>query len=162
MLILGIDPGVTGAIAAVMDGRVLEVVDMPTDALSKGKTVKHRVSTPQLAVVLRDLRARHGDGAVLAVVEQVGSMPGQGVASVFSLGDTAGAIRGVLGALGLPHEFVPPQTWKKHFRLGKDKDESRTRAMELLPEAVGMLARKKDHNRAEACLLGLYGWEVRA
>lgn len=159
MIVLAVDPGLSGAVAVVRDARLLAVVDLPAEAVIGAPFVKNRIACAELAVVLRELRAEHSDGAELAVVEQVAAMPKQGTASTFSLGDTAGAIRGVLAALGMPHRFVPPKVWKAHFGLGKDKDQARTVASQLFPQHAAQWLRVRDHNRAEAALIGRYGWE---
>lgn len=149
-LFLGVDPGLTGAIAAVdAQGRVHLLEDLPTVTRGNGK-VKRELDPAGLTHLLRPIASE----IRLAVVEQVGSMPGQGVASVFSLGHTAGVIVGVIGALGIPLQLVAPATWKKHHGLGRDKSMSRTVASRLYPEIS--LHRVKDHNLAEALLLARY------
>src|SRR3990167_3121570 len=97
-------------------------------------------------------------------------MPKRGVASMMSLGDTVGAIRGVIAARGLPIEWITPKDWKKHFGLKAPPEENdakrsamikelaRARAIQLYPEVD--FHRKKDHNRAEAALIARYGWDV--
>jgi crossover junction endodeoxyribonuclease RuvC len=159
MVIYGIDPGVSGAVAVVRDRRLLAVADLPAETVIGSPFVKRRIACAELAALLRALRCEHGDGADLALIEQISAMPRQGAASTFSLGDTAGAIRGVLAALGMPHRFAPARAWKAHYRLGKDKAQARTAASELFPEHAAHWLRVRDHNRAEAVLLARYGWE---
>lgn len=147
MIFLGCDPGLTGALAAVDSaGHVHLLEDLPTITRGKGR-VKRELDPAGLAHLLRPIA---GD-IKLAVVEQVGSMPGQGVASVFSLGHTSGVIAGVISALGIPLQLVAPATWKKPLGLTRDKSMSRTVASRLYPEVA--LHRVKDHNLAEALLL---------
>lgn len=147
---LGIDPGLTGAVAAVdAHGGISLIEDLPTVTRGSGK-VKRELDPAGLAHLLRPITDEIG----LAVVERVGSMPGQGVASVFSLGHSAGVIVGVLGTLGIPVQLVAPATWKKHFTIGRDKGMSRTVASRLYP--LCNLNRVKDHNLAEALLLARY------
>lgn len=146
-LFLGIDPGLTGALALLdARGALFQVEDLPTIARGKGK-VRQEIDAAALARLLRP----HAADIELAVVEQVSAMPGQGVASVFSLGHTLGAIVGVLQALAIPLHLVTPAQWKKAAGVSADKDLVRAAAVRLYPAAP--LDRKKDHNRAEALLL---------
>lgn len=153
-MIIGIDPGLTGAIA-FND----QVFDLPVMAKGKGASrVKGQINTSALYALIED-HTNDGFSRLKSKVylERVSSMPGQGVAGVFSLGDTYGCIRGVCSGMGIPIEIITPQSWKKHFKLGKDKEIVRAKAIELFPYAP--LARKKDHNRAEALLIAKYGHE---
>lgn len=159
-MIIGIDPGLTGAVAFVWDGLYL-VLDIPTMANGKGSSkVKQQVNASALkSMILRNIEDDDGHiGPCSVFMERVSSMPGQGVASMFSMGDTFGCIRGVCAAMGLPVEIVTPQSWKKHYHLGSDKEVIRAKAIELFPLAE--LGRKKDHNRAEALLIARYGAEL--
>ncbi len=157
-VIVGVDPGLSGAICFMLsDGTYESVHDIPIMAKGKGKSrVKNQINAPALAKLIQN-ELMNMDGIRMAKVylERVSSMPGQGVASVFSLGDTAGALRGIIGALGIPMELVAPQVWKKYYRLGKDKEISRAKAIELYPQAP--LELKRFHNRAEAILIARYG-----
>ena len=155
-MILGIDIGVTGAIAILLpDGELLEVFDMPTvDAGKKARRCR-----------VIDARALHRiiSGSLFntvgstAYVEDVSAMPKQGVSSVFSLGESRGCVRAALASVEVPTIFVKPQLWKKYYGLlGRDKDASRTRAIELYP-SYDCLSRKKDNGRAEAILIGRWG-----
>lgn len=149
MKIIAIDPGLTGGIAILSaDGYIVE--DMPVIANGSTAKVRNVVNAYELARLLRP----HTD--VTAVyVEKVSTMPGQGVASQGSLMHSAGVIEGVIGALGMPLVLVTPAKWKKAMGLGSDKEQSRAMAQRLFPQAP--LARKKDHNRAEALMLAEYG-----
>jgi len=160
--IVGIDPGLSGAVAVFCDGHFSEVVDLPTmQSGGKQSFVKNVVNAGELARMLGD-RTRGAD--VVVYVETVSAMPKQGVASMFSMGHTLGSITSVLAALGLPYLMVRPQEWKKAAGLLKtEKDQARTYAIRRFPAAEKYLARKKDHNRADAILIGHYGvLEVRA
>lgn len=157
MMILGIDPGVTGAIAITVNGRLHDVRDIPVRQEGSG-TVKRRVDSAGLASIIREWRAQLGPDAELAIVERVAAMPAQGVSSVFSLGHTAGAVEGVLLAMGCPIEFVAPASWKRALGLGRDKADSRAKASLTFPEHAGLWTRKCQHNRAESVLLAHYGW----
>jgi len=145
--VLGIDPGLTGAIAYYFPAHpnMISVEDLPV--------VDHCLDAATLAQRIEQMRPD------LAIIESVGSRPGEGVASVFKFGDTCGAIRGVVAALKIPVHRVHSTKWKRHFRLSSDKEESRSRALELWP-ASAHFSRKRDHNRAEAALLARYGAEV--
>ncbi|WP_412852373.1 hypothetical protein [Ectothiorhodospira shaposhnikovii] len=157
-LVLGIDPGLTGAVAGLApDHRVELLEDLPTVARGSGR-VRRELDAAGLAHLLRPIA---GD-VRLAVVEQVASRPGQGVASVFSLGHTAGAICGVLAALGIPLVLVPPTAWKKAVGVpaGSDKDMGRTIAARFHPDLN--LSRKRDHNMADALLLARYALTMRS
>lgn len=161
-LIIGIDPGLSGAMALMGAAGLLAVHDIPVMAKGKGAgKVKNEINAAGLNVLLKEWANGSADD-VLVVIERVSSMPGQGVASMMSLGDTVGCIRGVVAARGYPVHWVTPQSWKKHFGLvaGKDvdgKELARAKAIQAYPEAD--LARKKDHNRAEAILIARYGWD---
>lgn len=148
---VGIDPGSSGALA-VLDhqGDLIAYCDMPT--LKTGK--RTRVNGAALAQFLASLT----DQPLTAYLESAGARPGQGTASMFSFGHSAGVVEGVIAALGIPLSVVTPQTWKRHYGLaGKSKELSRTRAVQLYPRAP--LGRKKDHALAEAILIARYGLE---
>ena len=152
MKVIGMDPGISGAVAVVTDGGILvECFDMPVFKIrGKSQIDVHR---------LGQMIATHREDA-RAVIELVGAMPGQGVTSMFTFGFAAGVLHGIVGALGLPLATVSPREWKGHFRLGKSKDESRRLATRRWP--MGPFARVKDAGRAEAALIALYSIEKRA
>jgi crossover junction endodeoxyribonuclease RuvC len=148
---IGIDPGITGAFAAVnWRGEVLALGDLPVMATTGGK-VSRMIDPAALKGELRDLLAS-GD-AMTAAVEKIASMPGQGVASMFSMGDTFGTIRAVLACSSVPTEFPTSGLWKRAMALDSDKEKSRARAIQLFPGESAKLKLKKHHNRAEALLL---------
>lgn len=160
MLTIGVDPGLSGAIAVCVNGVLREVADLPT-VLVGGGSVKRQIDPAALAAIIRDWRARYGVDSEMAAIERVASRPKQGVASVFSLGHSAGIIAGVVAALGVPSAMVAPQVWKRAYMLGKDKAEARAMASGLFPDHAGKWARVKDDGRAEAALLARYAfWEV--
>ena len=156
MIIIAIDPGLTGALAMVDHTGLKEMADMPIMAKSSG-TVKNQVNAAALTALLREWLSGHSKNEVMVLMESVRAMPKQGSSSTFSLGHTAGIIEGVVAAKCLPHEMVTPQMWKKYFGLDSDKERARTLAQRFYPEAS--LARMKDHNRAEAILIARYGYE---
>jgi crossover junction endodeoxyribonuclease RuvC len=147
-LVLGCDPGKTGALALLdpVDFRLMDVADMP-DATGAA-----------LGAAIAALLADHAPYTVReAWIEQVHAMPGQGVTSMFNFGANYGAIGGALGALGIPVHTVTPGKWKKTAGLNADKGASRQRARELWPAQADQFARVKDDGRAEACLVALHG-----
>lgn len=153
-LTLGVDPGQTGAIAALADGVPAGFIDMPTIPRKAGG---FQVNGSLLADRIRELLRQHQGASVLAVLEQVNAMPKQGGTSVFRFGQSDGIARGVLGALGIGYIEVPPQTWKRHLRLtGCDKDAARQQVIQRFPALSGQLARKKDIGRADALLVALW------
>lgn len=153
-LTLGIDPGQTGALAALADGRPVAFVDMPTMTRKAGG---QQIDAQALAARIRELLADHPGAYPFAALEQVSAMPGQGVTSMFRFGQADGAVRGVLGALGIGFIEVQPQTWKRYLRLtGADKDAARTLAIQRYPEAAEYLRRKKDVGRADALLIATW------
>lgn len=155
MIVLGIDPGLSGAVA-YLDRGLLALHDMPVTERKVNGKLKRQIDPYALADLIR--RQGHVD---LVVVEQVGAMPGQGVTSSFNFGFTAGCIQGVVAASGLSLRTVSPQVWKRHYGLlGQGKDASRAEASRRLPAHAPCWYLKKHDGRAEAALLALYGREV--
>jgi crossover junction endodeoxyribonuclease RuvC len=148
MLILGIDPGVSGALALLGRDGLIAVEDMPVEA--------GEVSCAQLAALLRDW-ARTFGAPVLAVVERQSTRPGQGVSSSGKLMMRYGLALGVVACLGYPLSSPTPAQWKRGMGVGKDKDAARARASELWPGDAGRWRRVRDHGRAEACLIAAWG-----
>ena len=158
MKIIGIDPGLSGAIAILENNKVLRIFDIPT--MTEGKKNKRQLNSALLVDLLRENIANTEDVAV--VVEQVNAMPGQGVTSMFNFGQTFGAIKGICAALNLPIFFVRPSKWKKHFELiNSSKDASRTKAIEMYPKLSNQLAKKKDVNKSDAILIARFFNETR-
>ncbi len=158
MRIIGIDPGLSGAIAILEDNKVLQIFDMPV--MAEGKKNKRQLNNAQLVNIIKDNTQGSEEKAV--VVEQVNAMPGQGVTSMFNFGQTFGAIKGICAALNLPVFFVRPTKWKKHFELiNSSKDSSRTKAIEMYPSLSNQLSKKKDVNKSDAILIARYYNETR-
>ena len=158
MKIIGIDPGLSGAIAILENNRVLNIFDIPV--MSEGKKNKRQLNSALLVNLLRENINKNEEVAV--VVEQVNAMPGQGVTSMFNFGQTFGAIKGICAALDLPIFFVRPSKWKKHFELiNASKDSSRTKAIEMYPKLSVQLAKKKDVNKSGAILIARFFSETR-
>ena len=158
MRIIGIDPGLSGAIAILEENKIKELFDMPV--MPDGKKNKRQLNSALLVKLIKD-NIKNLEDTVM-VVEQVNAMPGQGVTSMFNFGQTFGAIKGICAALGLPIFFVRPAKWKKHFELiNSSKDASRTKAIEMYPSISEQLAKKKDVNKSDAILIARYYSETR-
>tara|TARA_B100000886_G_scaffold339200_1_gene303943 strand:+ start:975 stop:1466 length:492 start_codon:yes stop_codon:yes gene_type:complete len=158
MKILGIDPGLSGAIAILENKKVLSLFDMPV--MAEGKKNKKQLNSAHLANIIRDNITDSDEKAV--VVEQVNAMPGQGVTSMFNFGQTFGAIKGICAALNLPIFFVRPSKWKKYFELiNSSKDSSRTKVIEMYPSLSSQLTKKKDVNKSDAILIARYYYDTR-
>ena len=153
MIIIGVDPGISGAISVIENKKILEVYDTPT--MIEGKKNKRQINGAQVSNIIKE--RLNGNKEVVVVVENVNAMPGQGVTSMFNFGQSFGVIKGICAALSLPIHFVRPTKWKKHFNLIKtNKDASRTKVIESYPKISSKLHRKKDINRADAILIALY------
>ena len=153
MKVIGIDPGLSGAIAIIENKRVLGIFDMPV--MAEGKKNKRQLNSAQLVNIIRE--NTNNNEEIIVVVEQVNAMPGQGVTSMFNFGQTFGAIKGVCAALELPIYFVRPTKWKKHFELiNSSKDSSRTKVIEMYPSLSSQLSKKKDVNKSDAILIARY------
>jgi crossover junction endodeoxyribonuclease RuvC len=151
-LIIGIDPGVTGALALLSDnGDLIDVLDMPS--LADGTKGRSTVNAVLLSELLAKWHARE------AFCEFVSSRPTDGAVQAFAFGRCRGAIEGVCGALSLPITLITPQSWKRWHGIppGDQKDMARSKAIAKWPAMAQRFARKLDHNRAEACLIGLCG-----
>ena len=158
MKIIGIDPGLSGAIAVLENNKVVKIFDIPV--MSEGKKNKRQLNSALLVNLLKENIQKDED--VTVVVEQVNAMPGQGVTSMFNFGQTFGAIKGICAALGLPIFFVRPSKWKKHFELiNSSKDASRTKAIEMYPNLSNQLAKKKDVNKSDAILIARFFSDTR-
>lgn len=151
MILCGIDPGLSGALAIFHPEKgTLNVIDMPTVEVKVGKATKRRLSEPMLAELLRPHGVEH------AALEQVGAMPGQGVSSMFQFGQSYGAIRGVLAGLRIPMTNVTPAKWQRDLKLTGGKGGARQRAAELFPAYAASFSRVKDDGRADAALLAYW------
>ena len=158
MIIIGIDPGISGALAILEGKRVMKIIDMPV--MSEGKKNKRQVNSALLASLIKENTKDYDE--IVVVVEQVNAMPGQGVTSMFNFGQTFGAIKGICAALNLPIFFVRPAKWKKHFDLiNSSKDASRTKAIEMYPSISDQLSKKKDVNKSDAILIARFYSETR-
>ena len=158
MRIIGIDPGLSGAIAVLDNNKVLKIYDMPV--MAEGKKNKRQLNSAQLVNIIKENIENREE--INVVVEQVNAMPGQGVTSMFNFGQTFGAIKGVCAALNLPIFFIRPSKWKKYFELiNSSKDSSRTKAIEMYPSIANQLAKKKDVNKSDAILIARFFCDTR-
>ena len=159
MLIIGIDPGISGSICFLEDGKILEVVEMPT--MAEGKKNKRQVNGSQIYNEISRRIHKLSKQDIRVIIEQVSAMPGQGVTSMFNFGQSFGILKGICSAMQLPMYFVRPAKWKKYFGLiNSEKDASRTRAIEMFPYFSSELSKKKDSNKADAILIATFYYET--
>ena len=159
MLIIGIDPGISGSICFLQDGRIVEVLEMPT--MTEGKKNKKQVNGAQIYNEIKDRVNKTEEKNIRVIIEQVSAMPGQGVTSMFNFGQSFGILKGVCSAMRLPMYFVRPAKWKKYFGLiNSEKDASRTRVIEMFPYFSSNLSKKKDSNKADAILIACFYHET--
>ena len=159
MLIIGIDPGISGSICFFKDGKIQDVLEMPT--MTDGKKNKKQVNGAQIyneiSTKIRGIEKQN----LRVIIEQVSAMPGQGVTSMFNFGQSFGILKGICSAMQLPMYFVRPAKWKKYFGLIKsEKDASRTKAIEMFPYFSSQLSKKKDSNKADAILIASFYYET--
>ena len=159
MLIIGIDPGLSGSICFFDDGKIVDVIDMPT--MTDGKKNKKQVNGSQVYNEISKRIKQFEKNQIRVVIEHVSAMPGQGVTSMFNFGQSFGILKGICTAMQLPMYFVRPTKWKKYFNLlNSEKDASRTRAIEIFPYFSSQLSRKKDSNKADAILIASFYYET--
>ena len=159
MLIIGIDPGISGSICFFQDGKIVDVIEMPT--MTEGKKNKKQVNGSQIFNEISEKIEKLDKKEIKVVIEQVSAMPGQGVTSMFNFGQSFGILKGICSAMQLPMYFARPAKWKKYFNLiNSEKDASRTRAIEVFPYFSGQLSRKKDSNKADAILIASFYYET--
>ena len=159
MLIIGIDPGISGSICFFEDGKILDVVEMPT--MTEGKKNKRQVNGSHIYNEISKRINLIDKKDIKVIIEQVSAMPGQGVTSMFNFGQSFGILKGMCSAMQLPMYFVRPAKWKKYFSLiNTEKDASRTKAIEIFPYFSSNLSKKKDSNKADAILIASYYYET--
>ena len=152
MIIIGIDPGLSGAVVFLNTAtHDLDIYDMPTVEVTRNGKKKRELSAQLLSNILS------GHKVTAAYLERVNAMAGQGVSSVFSFGRSSGIVEGILAAFDIPTTLVTPQAWQKAMEVRSGKDGSRERAMQLFPAHAGMFARVKDDGRSDAALIAAYG-----
>ena len=159
MLIIGIDPGISGSICFLDNGKILDVIEMPV--MTDGKKNKKQVNGSQVYDEVTKRIKQFEKNQIRVVIEHVSAMPGQGVTSMFNFGQSFGILKGICTAMQLPMYFVRPAKWKKYFNLlNSEKDASRTRAIEIFPYFSSQLSRKKDSNKADAILIASFYHET--
>ncbi len=159
MLIIGIDPGISGSICFIEDGKILDAIEMPT--MADGKKNKRQVNSSQIFNEISKRIQKDTNQDTRVVIEQVSAMPGQGVTSMFNFGQSFGTLKGICSAMQLPMYFVRPAKWKKYFGLiNSEKDASRTKAIEMFPYFSSKLSKKKDSNKADAILIASFYHET--
>ena len=159
MLIIGIDPGISGSICFFQDGKILDVIEMPT--MTEGKKNKKQVNGAQVYNEILKKIDKIEKHNVRVIIEKVSAMPGQGVTSMFNFGQSFGILKGICSAMQLPLYYVRPAKWKKYFGLiNSEKDASRTRAIEMFPNFSSQLSKKKDSNKADAILIASFYHET--
>ena len=142
MLIIGIDPGISGSICFFEDGKIIDVVEMPS--MTEGKKNKKQVNGSQIYNEILSRIKKTEKQNIRVIIEQVSAMPGQGVTSMFNFGQSFGVLKGICSAMQLPMYFVRPAKWKKYFGLiNSEKDASRTKAIEMFPYFSSQLSKKK-------------------
>ena len=168
LIVIGVDPGITGALSVFVGGALADIRDMPvvtTQVASKGSSIrdliggasshKHaELDKPAIAKLLREWTGSH---SAVIVCERVHTMPRQGVVSSGKLMRVFGVLEGVIAALSIELQLVEPAAWKLALGLSSDKNASRALATKLFPRWASHFKRVMDHNRAESCLIGWYG-----
>ena len=155
MLIIGIDPGITGAICFFEDRKIISLIEMPNMAV--GKKNKRQVNGAQVYNEIFERIKNYNKKDIKVVIEQVSAMPGQGVTSMFNFGQSFGVLKGICSAMQLPMYFVRPAKWKKYYNLiNSKKDASRTKVIEIFPYISPQLSKKKDSNKADAILIASF------
>ena len=160
MLIIGIDPGISGAICFFQNGEITDVIDMPS--MADGKKNKRQINSQQVFNEVSERIINIPKKEIIVVIEQVSAMPGQGVTSMFNFGQSFGVLKGICSAMQLSMYFVRPAKWKKYYGLIKtEKDASRTKVIEMYPTLSEQLSKKKDVNKSDAILIARFFRETR-
>ena len=159
MIIIGIDPGISGSICFFEDGKITDIVEMPN--MAEGKKNKRQVNGAQIYNEISSRIKNFNKEDIKVVIEQVSAMPGQGVTSMFNFGQSFGILKGICSAMQLSTYFIRPAKWKKYFNLiNSEKDASRTKAIQIFPYISSKLSKKKDANKADAILLASFFFET--
>ena len=159
MLVISIDPGISGSICFFKGGKIVDIIEMPN--MAEGKKNKRQVNGAQIYNEISSRIKNFSKEDIKVVIEQVSAMPGQGVTSMFNFGQSFGVLKGICSAMQLPMYFVRPAKWKKYFNLiNSEKDASRTKAIEIFPYISSQLSKKKDANKADAILLASFFFET--
>lgn len=154
-MIVGCDPGISGAIALLHDdGSFADVIDMPVIELKVNGKKRNRIVAASIARAVLNWQRT---GPLHGIIEAVGPMPRDGSSQAFGMGKAAGILEGVLVALDVPISLVTPAVWKRAMGLSADKGLARMRASQTWPTHADKFKRVKDDGRAEAALIALYG-----
>lgn len=162
-MVIGIDPGLDGAVAIIpaATDKEVRVYDTPTTKIKSGKKNKSVHVVSKMVGLLKDLDSSPEE--IFVVIEKTHSMPKQGVASMFSMGEGLGFWIGIVATLGYPYELVTPKAWKKEMMkgMGKEKAASCYKAQQLFPdvELFGPKGGAKD-GRGDALLIAEYGRRI--
>lgn len=159
MNIIGIDPGLDGAVSIIYENGEVVFFDTETLDIVSGRKKKREYNINANADILRLPLQVFTKGNIVVILEKIHSMPGQGVRSMFSMGEGFGMWKGIIAGLNLSMELITPQKWKKAMMdgMGKEKDASRQRAIQLFPQCSENLKLKKHHGRADALLIAEWG-----
>jgi len=159
MLIIGIDPGISGSLCFFENGKIADIIEMPV--MAEGKKNKRQVNGAQIYnEIFKRIKGIEKKN-IKVIIEQVSAMPGQGVTSMFNFGQSFGVLKGICSAMQLSVYFVRPIKWKKYFNLiNSEKDASRTKAIEVFPYISEQLSKKKDANKADAILISSFFYET--
>lgn len=159
MNIIGIDPGLDGAVSIIYENGGVVFFDTETLDIVSGRKKKREYNINANADILRLPLQVFTKGNIVVILEKIHSMPGQGVRSMFSMGEGFGMWKGIIAGLNLSMELITPQKWKKAMMdgMGKEKDASRQRAIQLFPQCSENLKLKKHHGRADALLIAEWG-----
>jgi len=157
VIIIAADPGLRGAICALKNGeQIVWLQDMPTYALGNGKNM---ICAGGLMDTLKAIKAENRHEPITAIIEHVGTRPGEGAVGAFSFGRGVGILEASIIARNIHLEAVRPQVWKKALGMTADKDDVRIKMMQKFPQVANMLKRKMDDGRAEALAIALYLWQ---
>jgi crossover junction endodeoxyribonuclease RuvC len=159
-LILGIDPGITGALAFISGGLTpsfISVFDFPTYEIQRKGNARKRIDLEALSFLIES----YSKDIILSLVEEVGEIRTQADPfSAFAFGFATGSVHGVLAAFAIPVKTITPQVWKAALGLDASKEKSLAKAIRIFPDAAPYLSRKKDHGRAEALLLAYFAFSI--
>ena len=159
MLIIGIDPGINGSICFFDDGKIIDLIEMPS--MASGKKNKRQVNGAQIYNEISQKIKNFEKKNIKVVIEQVSAMTGQGVTSMFNFGQSFGVLKGICSAMQLSMHFVTPAKWKKYYNLiNSQKDAIRTKPIEVFPYISSHLSKKKDANKADAILIASFFYET--
>ncbi len=160
---IGIDPGLDGAVCIIDPKKdIIIFFDTPTLTIQRGKSKKREYNINSMADFFIEVSRSNPSARIKVALEKIHSMPGQGVRSMFSMGEGFGIWKGIIAARLLPLELITPQAWKKAMMagMGKEKDASRQKALQLFPDLSDKLNLKKHHGRADALLIAEYSRRI--